>query len=214
MAFVIGRASGPAAVVTVDGSPFIFETGGANGTFLMPVAAGGPFTLRFFDAVTGMSLGTTSGQAPPAGATSDLGHPLAPASGVLTASVQPDARAVVDIGTPVVFTFSEPLDRATISPGAFVVTDAAGVRVFGRVSVGDDGRTVTFVPLRRWRYGTSYRYGVLTSVVAASGARLPQAVAGEFTTFSPSVLNATPLGSVLDVAVAGSLALVAAEDGH
>ena len=134
-AFVTGRASGPAALVTVDGSPFVFETGAANGAFAVPVAAGAAFTLRFVDAATGGALGSTTGQAPAAGGAADVGSPLASPTGVLTVTAQPDAQSVVDIGTPLVFTFSEALDRASVVPNAFVVTDAAGARAFGRIAL-------------------------------------------------------------------------------
>ncbi len=211
--FVTGQASGPAATVMADGSPFIFETDGANGAFALPVPADAPFTLRFFDAATGAALGTTNGQAPQAGGGIDLGLPLAPASGTLMVSAQPDQQSVVDIGAPIVFTFSEPIDRASVTPSAFVVTDAAGARAFGQIAVSDDGRTVTFVPLRRWKFGMRYRYGVATSVVAASGARLQQTFSGEFTTFAPRLLGTVALNGARDVAVAGNVGIVATASG-
>jgi PKD repeat protein len=212
-AFVTGRANGPAAIVTVDGSPFVFETGGANGAFTLPVVAEAPFTLRFLEAATGAVLGTTSGQAPQAGATANLGLPLAPAGGTLTVSAQPDSQSVVDIATPIVFRFSEALDPATVTPGAFVVTDAAGARVFGRVALSDDARTVMFDPLRRWKFGASYRYGVTTSVASASGAVLQRSFTGEFTTFAPRVLGSVALDDARDVGLSGNLAIVATNSG-
>ena len=212
-AFVTGRASGPAAIVGADGWPFVFETGGANGAFTLPVPAGAPFTLRFFDAVTGALLGTTSGQAPQAGGALDVGLPLTPVGGTLTAAAQPDVQSIVDIGTPIVFRFSEALDPTTVTPSAFVVTDAAGARVFGQVVLSDDGRTVTFVPLRRWKFGAQYRYGVSPSVVAISGARALQPLSGEFTTFTPRVVSTVPVSGVRDVAVLDNLGVIATTAG-
>lgn len=213
VAFVTGRASGPAAIVAAEGLPFVFETEGANGAFTLPVLANAQFTLRFFDAVTGAALGSTSGQAPPAGTPIDIGRPLAAAGGTLTVSAEPDARSTVDIGALIVFTFSEAVDRSSVTAGAFVVTDPAGIRVFGGVAVSDDGRTVTFDPSRRWRFGTLYRYGVSSNVVAASGARMAQPFSGEFTTFAPSLLGSLALGNAHDVAVTGPLAIVATGSG-
>ena len=213
VAFVTGRVNGPAAMVTADGLPFVFETDGANGAFTLPVLADTPFVLRFSDAATGASLGSANGQGPQLGTTTDIGRPLAPVGSSLTASAQPDARSTVDVGAPIVFTFSAAVDRSSVTAGAFVVTDPAGVRVFGQVVVGDDGRTVTFVPSRRWRFGTLYRYGVSSNVVAASGARLSQPFAGEFTTFAPRVLGSVALGGVRDVAVSGNVGLAGTSAG-
>src|SRR5207342_1674333 len=70
--FVRGRLTGAAAVATFDGSPFVFETDGPNGTFALPVVAGRPFTLQYLDASSGAVLGSSSGTAPATGAV-DLG---------------------------------------------------------------------------------------------------------------------------------------------
>ncbi len=63
LVFVTGIVSGPQATVMVDGLPFVFMTGGANGRFIVPVRANTAFTLRFYDA-SGTVRGTASGQAP------------------------------------------------------------------------------------------------------------------------------------------------------
>ncbi len=213
LAFVTGRSSGPAARVVVDGLPFIFETAGANGTFVVAVQADAPFNLQFLSAATGAVVGTAAGNAPQAGQALDLGSPLTVAGGVLTVSTEPDAQSVVDIGTPITFRFSEALDRASVSPAAIVVTDPAGSRAYGRVTIGEDNRTVTFVPLRRWAFGTRYRYGLSPGIVAASGARLATTVAGEFTTFAPSSLGTVVAGTTFDTAVVGAIAVVGTATG-
>ena len=213
VAFVTGRASGPAALVTADGLPFVFETEGANGFFIVPVLADAAFSLRFVDLVTGTEIGTATGHGPNAGAAVDIGHPLTNTTEVLTVSAQPDSQSVVEIGTPIVFSFSTPLDPSTVTPNAFVVTDPSGVRQFGRLAVSADGRTVTFVPARRWKFGTRYRYGVATSVVAMSGARLAQPFDGQFITFAPSTISAAAVGTAFDTAVAGSIAVVGTASG-
>jgi PKD repeat protein len=213
MAIVSGRVSGPAAIVSIDGWPLVAETDGANGSFVIPVLANAPFMLRFANAATGDTLGTAAGPGLSSGATLDLGQPLAATTGILLVSAQPDSQSVVDIGAPLVFTFSEPLDRASVTASAFVITDDAGIRSFGSISISDDSRTVTFVPLRRWRFASHYRYGVTEAVAAASGARLAQPLFGEFTTFAPRVVGSLAIGEVRDVAVSGGLAVAATDSG-
>jgi PKD repeat protein len=212
VAFVTGRATGPAAIVRLDGTPFVFETLGANGAFVVPVPAGQAFTLSFLDPATGESRGIAMGQAP-AGGNVDLGEPLGASAGTLRVSGQPDPATVVDIATPIVLAFSEPVDARTVTPASVLVTDPAGGRVFGRLDVSADATRVTFTPSRRWRYGTRYRYGVSTAVLAQSGARLAQPFSGEFTTFAPRVVGRTQLEGAHDVAVTGTLALVGTPAG-
>ena len=72
---------------------------------------------------------------------------------------------------------------------------------------------MTFEPLRRWKFGTSYRYGVTTSVAAASGAVLQRTFSGEFSTFAPRVVGSLALDDVRDVAVSGNLGIVATNSG-
>src|SRR5215216_6036713 len=94
LVFLTGQASGPATIVEVDGLPFVVETVGPNGNFLIPARAGEPFTLRFLAADTGVLVGTTSGTAPGTG-TTNLGNPLGTGTGVLTLVVDPTADAIV-----------------------------------------------------------------------------------------------------------------------
>ena len=210
LVFVTGVASGAQATVVVDGLPFVFTTGGPNGRFIVPVRANAAFTLRFYDA-NGIVRGTTSGEAP-TGGTKDIGDPLGSTAGLMTVAGDPNERSVVDINAPLVLRFSEPIDPSTI-PGALVVTDEAGSRVFGRLVAGDDGTSVRFTPLRRWRYGTRYRYGVTTSALARSGSRLRAPFGSSFTTFQPVVVGSLPIGDARDVAVAGATAVVATGTG-
>jgi hypothetical protein len=210
LAYVTGRVSGPAAIVEADGLPFVFETGGPNANFVIPVIAGQPFTIRFLAANTGALLGTSSGVAPGGGAI-DVGSPLA-TGGVLSVDVEPTSTAVVDIGAPLVFHFSQPVDASTLA-GGIVVTDPAGSRIFGTMSASEGGATVTFTPLRRWRYGTTYRWGVAQSVIGLSGARLATATNGRFTTFAPLAIGTAAIGSASAISSAGSLAVVATPTG-
>jgi PKD repeat protein len=212
LVFVTGRLAGNAATATVDGLPFIFDTDGPNGAFALPTRAGQPFTIRYVNGATGEELGSSNGQASATGSI-DLGQPMAPSSSQLHVSVEPDATTVVDINAILTFTFSEPVDARTVASG-LIVTDGTGARTFGAVTVSPDGVVATFKPTRRWRYGTKYRWGVSTTIVGVSGARLALPAAGEFTTFAPRIISTTATAhAARDVAAAGALSVVASEDG-
>ncbi len=210
LAFVTGRVSGPEAFVTIDGLPFAFRTIGPNGRFTLPTLAGQSFAMRFHG-LDGRSLGTANGQAPATG-TLDIGDPLGATATPLTVHATPDRRSVVDINATLVFHFSEPVDTRTLV-GALVVTDAAGSRVFGRTVLSADGLTATFTPTRRWRFGTTYRYGLSLTLVARSGAALAASFSGEFTTFRPAVAGTLALPNVHDVAVSSHVAVVGSDSG-
>ena len=205
-----GVASGEEAIVTVDGLPFAFHTGGPNGRFALPVRANQPFTLRFVD-LTGVERGSSAGSAPQAGSI-DVGSPLAAATRRVTVQTEPDERSLVDINTPLVLRFSEPIDGRSVAT-ALIVTDDAGLRVFGRTVVSGDGLTATFRPLRRWRFATTYRFGLGMSLLARSGARLPATFSGQFRTFAARVIGTLAVGEVRDVAVSGSTAIVGTTTG-
>ena len=201
VALLTGRVTGPPAIVAVDGWPFVAATTTANGRFVLPVRAGGALTLRFLDAASFAERGTALAQSPGANRTADVGSPLGAPSSTLTVTATPDAQSLVDIGDPIVFTFAEPVDGASVNTTSIVVTDTAGRRVPGSLVRSDDGLVATFTPARRWKYATRYRYGVGLAVRAQSGATLALPFSGEFTTFAPKVVGTLALGSdVFDVA--------------
>ena len=202
--------SGPAAVVVSDSLPFMVTTAGANERFVLPVRASQTFTLRVLGP-DGALRGTATGVAPASGRV-DIGDPVGASTGRLTLTVEPGAGSIVDLTAPVIFQFSEPLESRSVAP-AIVVLDGGGNRVFGSVTIDSAGLSVTFRPTRRWRYGTTYRYAVATTVQAQSGARMSVPFTGEFTTFRPSVVAALDLGDTRDVAVLGSLAVAATTTG-
>src|SRR6185503_8953435 len=166
LVFATGVANGPDTLVAVDGLPFSFLTRGPNGRFVIPIRPNQAFTVRF-RTTAGVVRGTATGQAPASG-TIDLGDPLDHSGVPLTVRGDPGDRSVVDITTPITLRFSEPVDAGTVSNG-LVVTDEGGTRIFGGLSVSDGGLTATFSPARRWRFATTYRYGLATSVLARSG---------------------------------------------
>ena len=212
LTYATGKNTGPAAVVALEGSPFVSESDQANASFVVPVRAGQPFTLDFVDPATGVVRGSAQGQAPPTGHV-DLGEPLGNPTALMRVTALPDANSIVDGTSPLVFSFSEPIDVRTASLGTIVVTDSAGSRVFGTYKASDDQTRITFTPLRRWRFGTTFTYGVSTKVLALSGARLDRTFSGQFTTFTPRVLSTTRIDTVRDVAVAGNLLLIGGSSG-
>ena len=207
-----GLATGPTTTVTADSTPFAFVTTTPNGAFTAPVPAGQPFTLTFRDPATGTTRGTATGSAPTSGST-DLGAPLGPIAGIVfQVTVQPGDTAIVDIGDPLLFTFSEPVSGANLT--AFIrVTDPAGVRVPGTTTLSSDGLRATFTPLRRWCYATTYRYAVDQTLLAVSGAHLSSTVTGQFTTFTPQLLSTVNPDSIRDVALSGTRAVAAGATG-
>ena len=148
LVFASGKASGAVAAVVADGLPFMVTTAGANGRFVIPVRASQPFTIRFVG-LDGAPRGLATGVAP-SGGRLDVGDPLGAPSGRLTLSAEPGLNAIVDLGTPVVFRFSEPIDARGLA-SAIVVLDEGGSRVFGTTSIDSTGLVATFKPSRRWR---------------------------------------------------------------
>jgi hypothetical protein len=212
LAKVGGKAGGSATTVSITGTPFIFETTGPNEGFSLPVPAGGAFQLSFIDPLTGTAIGATSGTAPVSGS-ADIGDPLGRTVAELTVSAQPDSKSVADIKGTLVFTFSEPLDTRTVNSGTVIVTDAAGNRVYGSFTFSEDGTRVTFTPQRRWKYSTTYRYGVTTGVLALSGAKLARTFSGGFATFAPRLLASIAADKGRDVAAEGNLAILGGDKG-
>lgn len=213
ISFITGRITGPAAIVTVDNWPLAAVTVTANGRFVLPVRASATLTLRFLDATTLAELGQAGVQSP-AGGSYDIGTPLGAGAATMTVMATPDSRSVADIGTPIVLTFSEPVDPGSVSAANILVTDAAGRRVFGRFDRSADGRVITFSPLRRWKFGTRYRYSVAQAVRSLSGATLARAFGGEFTTFAPRLVATADTGVARDVAVTSDgLAAVVGDAG-
>ena len=213
IAFVTGRVTGPAAIVTVDNWPLAAATATANGRFVLPVRASATLTLRFLDAATLAELGEANVQTL-AGGTRDIGTPLGSRGATLTVRATPDSQSVADIGDPIAFTFSEPVDASSVTTTSVLVTDTAGRRVFGRFDRSGDGRVVSFTPLRRWKFATRYRYSVAQAVRSLSGTTLALAFSGEFTTFAPRLVATAATGDARDVAVTGSgLAAVVGDAG-
>src|SRR5262249_23188644 len=157
--------------------------------FRLPVMAGQSFTLTFVNPATGEVRGTVTDNAPASGEV-DLGQPLSGVTDQLRVRAQPAANAPGDINETMVLAFSELMGSHPV-PTSICVTDLAGSRAFGQVDVSTDATQVTFPPSHRWRFGTTYRYGVAPSLLALSGARLQGTFNGQFTTFTPRVLSST-----------------------
>lgn len=65
-------------------------------------------------------------------------------------SFAPADAAVHSGGVAVTAAFSMPMDPMSLSQGGFVVTDAAGNEVPGRITLDDAGRNAVFVPVAGW----------------------------------------------------------------
>jgi hypothetical protein len=208
LVYLSGELSGPATRVELVGTPFAVETDGPNAGFQIPVASGEPYELRFVDSESGEEIGTLADTAPPSG-TVDLGMPLGESSLQLEVAVQPSDEDVVDIDADLHLRFSEAIDPRTVTATSVLVSDPRGVRVFGSFSFDEDDRVVRFTPDRRWRFGTTYRYGVSTSVLARSGAVLNTNRSGTFTTFAPSLVTNLAFDTVRDIAISGGLGIAA-----
>src|SRR5262249_19577182 len=140
--------------------------------------------------------------------------PLAGTAGTMTVKSQPDDTWVVGIDMPIKLAFSEAIDVHSVNASTIVVTDGAGLRVFGAFAASPDNKTVTFTPLRRFRYSTKYRSPVTPGVTASSGARLQSTYTRTFTTFEPRTLSSPDVGeAVRDVKMAGNLAVTAGPSG-
>jgi hypothetical protein len=211
LAMAVGRSSGSAQTVVLDGTPFVFEGEGPNAGFVVPVPAGESFTLSFVDPLTGAVAGTLTEEAPGSGDI-DLGEPLGTGAGTLLVTANPLPGAVVDIDSVIELDFSEPIDASTLA-NHLVVTDDAGIRVFGRIRVSDDATRVTFTPMRRLGLARGYRFGVSTRLSALSGAHLARPYEARFSTFEPRILAAIGPGGATSIAALGEVGLLGSENG-
>lgn len=136
-----------------------------------------------------------------------------------TVAPVPDATGVA-VTTSVSATFSGAVDPATVT-GAFTLTPAGGTAVAGTVTLGGDGRSVTFVPSENLAYATPYAVAVAGTVASIDGGTLAGDATWSFST-EPAPEPAAPaidqLGTGFAVAPAGVVfdapyAVTAPDDG-
>ena len=218
---VEGRVTGPPAAVRLQGTPLVAIGTAPNQGFVLPVSAGSGFSLAFVDPADGSLRGTASDTAPPTGATLDLGEPLGSAGGNLVLlSARPGPEDLAEIGATIELEFDQAIDAATAGSNTLVVTDENGASVTGRIELSSAGRVVRFTPLRRFAFGSRYRYGVSRELRGESGARLAAPFDSGFTTFAPSLRASVPLSRLdgsradaVDVAAADGVVVLASENG-
>ena len=142
-----------------------------------------------------------------------MGLVLSPRDGSAPVATVTPTGFIVDDLDQVRLDFSEPIEVNTLTAGNIIVTDSSGSRVFGNIAVSNNDRHVVFTPNRRWRYGTTYHYGVSTDVLSQTGSSLPQIFTDSFTTFSPQVLNSESFDTALDIALSNGLAILGGSIG-
>ncbi|MGH7151680.1 MAG: Ig-like domain-containing protein, partial [Planctomycetota bacterium] len=95
--------------------------------------------------------------------------------------------------------FSEPLDRASIGPGALLVTTASGLPVAGSLALDAEGRTISFFPSVPLEPAHPYTATVGDEVLSGDGRALRAPFAAGFLTVEdeepPGVLLAPAAGT-------------------
>lgn len=111
-------------------------------------------------------------------------------------STSPTDGGVLSGAAPVVFTFSEPLEPATVNSQSLIVETGAGQAVAGTVTYGSSAFTATFAPQAAWTASGSYTARVTTAITDTSGNALaadyPLSFTGAPDTTPPRVLSSTP----------------------
>ncbi|MBK5277181.1 MAG: Ig-like domain-containing protein [Desulfuromonadales bacterium] len=110
---------------------------------------------------------------------------------LVTATV-PAARSLnVQINSPIIAIFSEPMDPATINAATFKLS-AAGVPVAGTVSYDPVSNTASFTPAEpALAFSTAYSVSIFTAVSDLAGNHLPLVNEFTFTTAAPDTVPPT-----------------------
>ncbi|HKB15398.1 MAG TPA: Ig-like domain-containing protein [Planctomycetota bacterium] len=111
----------------------------------------------------------------------------------------PAGATAVALDAAVRIRFSDPLDPASIGPGAILVTTASGLPVAGSVALDTEGRTMTFLPSAPLEPGLAYTASVGSEVRSGTGRALRVPFAAGFLTVEdeepPAVLLAPAAGA-------------------
>ncbi|MCI0586868.1 MAG: Ig-like domain-containing protein [Planctomycetes bacterium] len=111
----------------------------------------------------------------------------------------PAGAAGVALDAVVRVRFTDPLDPASIGPGALLVRSESGLPLAGSVALEGDGRTISYLPSVPLEPARSYTATVGTEVLSADGRTLRAPFAGDFLTVEdeepPGVLLAPAAGS-------------------
>lgn len=68
----------------------------------------------------------------------------------------PDGASGIPLDSPVIASFSESVDKSTVNSNTFSIKDNNNHPLTGDISVGSDGKTVTFKPAASLDVGTAH----------------------------------------------------------
>ena len=132
----------------------------------------------------------------------DAGADAAPGPPMVTSILPAAGAAGVPLNGGISATFSEPMDRATLTPATFTLT-SAGAPIAG--SVVSTATTVAFLPTALLAASTTYVATVTTGVQSA--AELP--MSAPYTWSFETGTTTTTMGVAVDLGTAGSFVLLA-----
>ncbi len=206
--------TGPAlagALVTAADYPVV---GLSNGVGRFTVAgAAGPVALTAIDLVS-RDVGHANVSLV-AGALARVDLPLV-ADVPRVLATRPAAGAVnVALSDPVVVTFSEPIDPASVSgvnAGRLSMVSGGGLAVDGVVSLGSDNTVVTFRPTAPLAPDTTYTFTIAREVADTSGYTLAAAVSIAFDSLDTTPPPLPPAGAIsADIPSAGRTTVTATQ---
>lgn len=187
----IGATLLPGALVRVSDEPWLSLTGGA-GTFAILAKPGQP-NVTGTDPADG-----NSGQASPtlADANSSANveiQTVVTGPRVVSTTPADGATKVRDV-TPIVIRFSKDLNPSTVPAESVTVTNPHGVVVVGSLSLSNDGRVLTFLPVNPLEQAAHYTVKLAATVADTLGRHLDGAA--EFS-FSVIPFFERPVGAQL-----------------
>ncbi|MEO8520719.1 MAG: PKD domain-containing protein, partial [Acidobacteriota bacterium] len=173
----VGGAPFPAALVTTSGLPVV-SLSAPTGAYVAAAAAGAA-TLTALDVVKSDSGAAATTIA--ASQVSPLDLRLVAQAPRVVAVVPAAGTQNVALGTPVVVTFSEPVDPASVGSGGDVaVTPAGGAALTGTFSLSNGNTVLTFRPGAPLEPNKRYTITVGTSLRDLAGYAIESAVSSVF----------------------------------
>jgi hypothetical protein len=197
--------------VELGGFTFPFDGDAANEAFRVQVvySDGRPpdsiwipsVDIVLSDPTTGKVISTISALVPPQDEPFNLGT-ISTDHTPPKLKTSPPTLTTFDTTTPLTFTFSEGIDRATALKG-FTLLDDLGRRVAGQVRLSNKNRTLTFVPDAPLRLNARYTVN-FNGLADGSGNRMPLA-SYNVATLAPSIV---PPGAAPALTLVQSLTFV------
>jgi hypothetical protein len=112
-------------------------------------------------------------------------------------SIEPgNGSTGVEPNVPVVITFSEPVDRSTVTAANIVLTDDAGVTVGGAFSVNPEGTVVSLYPAADLASETLHTLSISSNIRDLQGYPLGQTLTASFTVRDTTPPPPPPAGSI------------------